>query len=359
MDLKTRLMLGFMYKFPRRYLQLGLKLFNSISSSGDLLDARIFKEEELNSFSSLQHEANYLEVLNWLQDPLNQLVTFSDAAYPASLKNLKDPPSILFLRGNTQLLSQPQLAVVGSRTPSVYGMQIAENWVSQLARHVVITSGFAYGVDFLAHQSALNSGGSTIAVLGSGLIKAYPRAHLALFTKPVLETRALLVSEFPLSCEVQPWFFPFRNRVISALSNLVLVVEAKLKSGSLITARLAAEQGVDVAAIPGSIFNPSSEGCNYLIQQGAALVTSTLDVLQLLTSSGATIINTPSEEKTCLALEPEAQKLLDYIMFGEENGIDDLMARSHLNLLQLKNNLALLEEAGLIRRLASGYMRLK
>lgn len=208
-------------------------------------------------------------------------ITLADDEYPALLREIIDPPLALYCRGDRQLLRKPAIAVVGSRRASPYAINAAQH----LARHLtqaglVVVSGLAEGVDSAAHQSALAAEGSTIAVLGTGVDVIYPRSNTRLFRS--IESRGLIVTEFapgtpPLACN-----FPIRNRVISGLCLGTIIVEATSRSGSLITARLAAEQGREVFAVPGSIFSPGSEGTHRLIQYGAKLVHDIDDVLDEL-----------------------------------------------------------------------------
>ena len=218
----------------------------------------------------------------WLEQSGHHLMMWDDPTYPGLLEELPDAPPLLFIAGDPALLAQPQLAMVGSRRASRPGLDNATAFARSLARGgFVITSGLALGIDGAAHQGALDVGGKTIAVLGTGLQCLYPRRHVGLAER-MIESGGALVSEMPLDCAPQAANFPRRNRIISGLSLGVLVVEASPSSGSLITARLAAEQGREVYAIPGSIHHPGARGCHQLIRQGAALVESVEDVLQAL-----------------------------------------------------------------------------
>jgi DNA processing protein len=220
--------------------------------------------------------------LKWLEAADHHLLMWDDPIYPGLLEELPDAPPLLFVEGDPTLLERPQLAMVGSRRASRPGLDNATAFARSLARGgFVITSGLALGIDGAAHQGALDVGGSTVAVLGTGLQCLYPRRHLGLAAR-IVESGGALVSELPLDCPPQAANFPRRNRIISGLSVGVLVVEASPSSGSLITARLAAEQGREVYAIPGSIHHPGARGCHQLIRQGAALVESVEDVLQAL-----------------------------------------------------------------------------
>lgn len=220
--------------------------------------------------------------LAWLEQPARHLLGFDDPAYPALLAELGDAPPLLFVAGDPGLLERPQLALVGSRRASRPGLDNAACFARSLAGGgFVVTSGLALGIDGAAHEGALAAGGATVAVLGTGLQCLYPRRHAGLAARIVAEGGAL-VSELPLATPPQAGNFPRRNRIISGLALGVLVVEASPSSGSLITARLAAEQGREVFAIPGSIHHPGARGCHQLIREGALLVETVEDILEAL-----------------------------------------------------------------------------
>ncbi|UTW05955.1 DNA-processing protein DprA [Pseudomonas benzenivorans] len=220
--------------------------------------------------------------LAWLEARDRHLLMWDDPAYPGLLAELDDAPSLLFVAGEPSLLEQPQLAVVGSRRASRPGLDTAHSFARSLAAGgFVITSGLALGIDGAAHQGALDASGKTIAVLGTGLEQLYPARHARL-AADIVAGGGALVSELPLDCPPQAGNFPRRNRIISGLSLGVLVVEASPSSGSLITARLAAEQGREVYAIPGSIHHPGARGCHQLIREGATLVESIEHILEAL-----------------------------------------------------------------------------
>ncbi len=220
--------------------------------------------------------------LAWLEQPDHHLLMWDDPRYPALLAELPDAPPLLFVAGDVDLLERPQLAIVGSRRASRPGLDTAQSFARSLARGgFVITSGLALGIDGAAHLGALEAGGATVAVLGTGLRCIYPHRHKALAERIAREGGAL-VSELPLDSPPQASNFPRRNRIISGLSVGVLVVEASPSSGSLITARLAAEQGREVYAIPGSIHHPGARGCHQLIRDGALLVESVEHILEAL-----------------------------------------------------------------------------
>ncbi len=220
--------------------------------------------------------------LRWAEKPNCHLLTLTDPAYPALLRQTTTLPPVLFVHGNVTLLSTPQIAIVGSRYPSPEGLENARRFAySFSAEGITVTSGLALGIDGAAHHGALQNTGRTLAVMGHGLDHIYPMRHRALADR-ILEQGGGLVSEFPLGVKPVAAYFPQRNRIISGLSLGTLVVEAALRSGSLITARFALEQGREVFAIPGSVHSPLTKGCHALIRQGAKLVEVANDVLEEL-----------------------------------------------------------------------------
>ena len=227
-------------------------------------------------------EATLEATLRWLAaGDLRAVVTLGDVLYPASLLETADPPLLLYLQGRAELLAAVSVAVVGSRNPTAQGIANAHSFARHLSQAgLSVVSGLALGIDGAAHEGALEGAGSTIAVVGTGLDRVYPRRHLDLAHR--IAARGLMVSEWPLGTLPLGANFPQRNRLIAGLSRGTLVVEAALQSGSLITARLAAECGRDVFAIPGSIHAPQSRGCHALIKQGAKLVDSARDILEEL-----------------------------------------------------------------------------
>lgn len=224
----------------------------------------------------------------WLQDPLNSILTLADPDYPQSLLNISDPPLLLYVKGRHDLLNIRSLAVVGSRNATAQGIRNAEAFSKSVSdAGLCIVSGMAHGIDAAAHLGGLQGIGSSIAVVGTGLDKVYPAANRELAHR--LAQDGTIVSEFPLGTPPLPANFPRRNRIISGLSLGCLVVEASVQSGSLITARMALEQGREVFAIPASIHSPQSKGCHALIKQGAKLVENAQDILEELgyrTSAG-------------------------------------------------------------------------
>lgn len=295
--------------------------------------------------------------LDWLTQPNHHIVTLPDPDYPPQLKEIADPPPLLFVRGNAKLLSLPQIAMVGSRNPSTQGKQTASAFAATLCEYgFAITSGLALGIDAASHEGALKAGGHTLAVAGTGLDRVYPARHKELALK-IAETGAL-VSEFPPGTSAQAHHFPRRNRIISGLCQGLLVVEAAKQSGSLITARLALEQNREVFAIPGSIHNPLARGCNALIREGAKLVETTQDILEELTQYYQQHDEKPpSPAQTTLDLEQ--QTILNHVMFSPTS-VDNLVESTGLAVEVISSTLLILELQGYLEATAGGcYTRIQ
>ncbi|HEY1392325.1 MAG TPA: DNA-processing protein DprA [Methylibium sp.] len=283
----------------------------------------------------------------WLQtEPGRHLLTLGDADYPAALLECADPPLLLYAIGRLETLRRPALAVVGSRNPTPQGLQNATAFAESLSRAgLAIVSGLALGIDGAAHEGALRAAGSTIAVVGTGLDRVYPKQHRELAHR--IGERGLLLSEYPLGMPPLAPNFPKRNRIISGLARGTLVVEAALQSGSLITARLAAEMGREVFAIPGSIHAPQSRGCHALIEQGAKLVDSAQDVLEELRLELAAVPIAPSVPAAAGAAK---DAVLDALGYDPVN-LDALSARTGMDPAALSARLLELELEGQVARL--------
>ncbi len=233
--------------------------------------------------------------LAWQEEQGNRLLCMTDSEYPALLLEVDDPPIVLFCQGTVDLLGSAQIAMVGTRHPSSAGREDASRFASALARcGLTVTSGLAAGIDGAAHRGALAANGRTVAVLGCGIGQAYPREHQRLYRQ--IAECGVVVSEYPPGTPPRPYQFPVRNRIISGLSLGVLVVEASLDSGSLITARLALEQNREVFAMPGSIHNPAARGCHRLLREGAKLVESVEDVLEEMNLEPITVASNHAAE---------------------------------------------------------------
>lgn len=282
--------------------------------------------------------------LAWFDHEQRHLVTWSDADYPPLLREIADPPTALYVQGDRALLARPQLAIVGSRNPTPAGRENASAFARALAgAGLTITSGMALGIDGAAHRGALVGAGTTIAVAGTGLDRVYPPRHREL--AHAIARQGALVSEFPLGTSPHPGNFPVRNRLISGLSLGVLVVEAAVQSGSLITARLANEQGREVFAVPGSIHSPLARGCHALIRQGAKLVETASDVLEELGS--LLQVAAPSEKSKRPAISSDDDILLAHLGYDSVN-IDRLVERSGLTPDKVSSMLLRLELRGLV-----------
>lgn len=287
--------------------------------------------------------------LDWLRRPGNRLVALGDAAYPPRLLELPDPPTVLYVMGRAELLARPSLAVVGSRNATAQGLANAEAFARALSdQGLTIVSGLALGIDAAAHAGGLAGASSSVAVVGTGLDLVYPARNRELAHR--LAAHGAVISEFALGTPARAENFPRRNRILSGLSLGVLVVEAAVQSGSLITARLAGEQGREVFAVPGSIHSPLSKGCHRLIRDGAKLVESARDVLEELgLAAGA-----PPSAGTTVPEHP----LLAHLGFDPVDA-GTLAARSGLTAQDLAAALLELELAGQVVSLPGGrYQRL-
>ncbi|MCU7915012.1 MAG: DNA-processing protein DprA [Candidatus Thiodiazotropha sp. (ex Gloverina cf. vestifex)] len=287
--------------------------------------------------------------LTWLREPGHQLITQADDDYPLLLKEIDAPPPLLYLIGDATLLSQPQIAIVGSRNPTPTGINNAKKFAHSLATAgLCVTSGMAIGIDGAAHMGALKAG-RTVAAMGTGLDRIYPASHHDLAHR--IADMGLLVSEFPPGTPAKAENFPRRNRIISGLCLGTLVIEAAVQSGSLITARLASEQGREVFAIPGSIHNPQARGCHALIRQGAKLVESAQDIVEELGALLGTLAplsehyqsekKSPSDQTD----DPEYTRLTEALGYDPVS-VDELIARTCLTAEAVSSMLLVLELEG-------------
>jgi DNA processing protein len=318
--------------------------------------ARHAGAEALQALDSAAVAGAVERALAWLERPGHSIVTLADAAYPRLLLEIPDPPALLYCCGRAELLGRPALAVVGSRNATAQGASNAELFARAFsAAGLTIISGLAQGIDAAAHRGGLAADASTIAVLGTGVDNVYPKTNAALAED--IAARGLLVSEFPLGTQALAHHFPRRNRLISGLAQGCLVIEAALGSGSLITARSAAEQGREVFAVPGSIHSPLSKGCHALIKSGAKLAESAEDVLSELASfrrTGFASTRAPASARAAGADEP----LLECMGFDPVD-VDSLCARAGLPAERVSTDLLRLELAGRVAVLPGGlYQRL-
>ncbi|MFO8152853.1 DNA-processing protein DprA [Thioalkalivibrio sp.] len=300
--------------------------------------------------------------LEWLEsDPRHFILTRDDPDYPPLLAQLPDPPPALYLVGDPAMLRRPQIAIVGSREATPQGLRIAERFARSLASAgLTVTSGLARGIDAAAHRGALSGpGGSTVAVVATGPDRVYPSAHRRLAHR--VADQGLMVALWPTGTAARSGHFPQRNRVISGLALGTLVVEAALRSGSLITARLAAEQGRSVYAVPGSILSPLSRGCHRLIQEGAQLVESPDDILEDLAEwlgvGGRSSDPAPPPDDAA-SLDPEHERVLTLMGFDPVS-LEELLQRTGLTVETLSSILVLMELNGRVASLSHGrYQRL-
>lgn len=324
------------------------------NASHKQLSALAIKAEIISALTG-QQKPDINADLNWSLDENHHIITLFDDAYPAQLKELPDAPPILYVRGDPDYLAQPQLAMVGSRNPSAAGRNTAKEFARHLSNAgITITSGLASGIDGASHEGALEGLAGTIAVVAHGLDIVYPASHQKLAQD--ITQHGAVISEMPIGTQPQRGLFPRRNRLISALSLGTLVVEAALKSGSLITARLAMEQNREVFAIPGSIHNPMARGCHQLIRQGAKLVETADDILEELCISveqnpiypkkpeNNTSENSKDFHQT---LDPDHQKLLKCLAY-EPSSIDELVNSSNFSAAEIASMLLILELEGIV-----------
>jgi DNA processing protein len=300
--------------------------------------------------------------LQWAQHPEHHILTLNDSRYPPRLREIANPPPLLYVHGNPSYLSSPQLAMVGSRHPTPGGLENAKSFAGYLATiGLTISSGLALGIDAASHEGALDNEGISIAVAATGLDKIYPATHRNLARRIVKQ--GAIVSEFPIGTPARAVHFPRRNRIISGLSLGILVVEATRRSGSLITARCAIEQGREVFAVPGSIHNPMARGCHRLIKQGAKLVESAGDILEELNSlldlnTISSLDNLPQEPHSVPRLDPEYVNLLDCLGY-DPMPMDVIIDRSGLTAEEVSSMLLILELEGYIACAPGGiYTRL-
>jgi len=359
---------------PKPWLTLartqGLHAGNLPGTAGDTIPPQFLPRESPAALAALGLGAAAIDALRnpdadglaaderWLACPGRQLVTWGSPAYPALLASIPDAPLVLFVEGAASALHLPQLAIVGSRNPTPIGRDTAQDFARHLAAAgLAITSGLALGIDAAAHRGALAAGGCTIAVLGCGLDRVYPRENASLARE--IAGCGALVSDLPTGTPPLKQHFPRRNRLISGLAVGTLVVEAALQSGSLITARLAAEQGREVFAIPGSIHSPLSRGCHRLIRQGAKLVETADDIFTELGAllhgmrPGASAEAPEPQEDSGHALDKDYEILLDALGF-EPAGVDTLVARTGFEAGAVASMLLILELEGRIAQQPGG-----
>ncbi|MFN3582253.1 MAG: DNA-processing protein DprA [Pseudomonas sp.] len=340
------------------------RITESFSSPIDALNADLLTLQSLGLPAPLldsiqraqQHDAEFSgrmqACLAWLEGDGCHLLALNDSAYPTLLKEISDPPLVLYVQGQLSILQDPQLGMVGTRHPGPHGAATARAFARAFTESgLLVTSGMALGIDAACHQGALDVSGQTVAVWGTGLDNCYPKRHRAL-AQAIVDHGGALVSEMPPGSGPQPGQFPKRNRIISGLSLGTLVVEASLNSGSLITARLALEQNREVFAMPGSIHNPQARGCHRLLREGATLVETVQDVLDVLKVPLQAAIASSSEP----AAEPDHP--LWRWLSHEPVSADWLSRNSGLAISQVLQGLLELELEDRVQQTPHGYSRL-
>jgi DNA processing protein len=316
-------------------------------------------------------EAKIESDMEWLSQPNHHLLCWDDDSFPALLRRINSPPAALFIDGDPGCLWQPQIAVIGSRNPTAGGLDHTRDFAATLARQgMTITSGLASGIDAAAHRAALDAGALTIAVNGTGLDKIYPASSRAVAER--IRTQGAMVSELPLGSPPRRQHFPSRNRIISGLSLAVLVIEAGLNSGTLITARKAAEQGREVFALPGSLNNPMAKGCHRLIRDGARLVETTADIMQEL-GPIATELQMEIQQRLDQADTDEEKpihrerELLDDAEYStvwellayDPKPVDAIITQSGLSAREVSSMLLMMELKGMVKKQNDGrYVRI-
>lgn len=327
-------------------------------ASNNALKTNGLSEQQINQLKA-PDKNNIKTTLLWLEKRNHYLIPFTNAYYPKLLLAIPYPPCVLYIIGNIDALSSPQIAMVGSRKPSYTGLELANEFSQHLSRAgLCITSGLALGIDTASHQGALNVDGQTIAVLGSGLLNIYPKKNIALAMQ--IAQNGCVASELPLNTTPAAENFPRRNRIISGLSLGTLVVEAALRSGSLITAHYAAEQGREIFAIPSSIRNPLAMGCLSLIQQGAKCVTGINDILHEIQeiiphyhSYNHHPSNAISQNQTLDCTEQQVLACIEY----DTTTIDQICDRSKLTAQKVTAALLQLELSGVVKAQLGGYLK--
>lgn len=355
--------IGSLYKIPGNKIKKLLKIFDNPQklyriSKKEIEKQNILSQKELNYFDKTKEETILNKKFENFKNSNIKLSTIQDEDYPLKLKFLEDSPYVLFYKGNLPKNELPCVAVIGSRSCSSYGSFCTESIVKELISNgVQIISGMAYGIDSLAQKTAVKLGGYTLAVLGTGVNVCYPKTEFRLYND--LQTKGGILSEYPPDTPGEPWHFPMRNRLISGLSDAVVVIEARERSGTLITVDRALEQGRDVFAVPGRINDKLSYSCNWLIKQGAYVVTSGKDILEVLEQKYRFYSNntqTSKEnlmKKEIIVLEREENLVYSIICF-DDVCIDDIIHQVGLSLFKVSSICTKLVLKGLIKEVGKG-----
>jgi DNA processing protein len=308
------------------------------------------KQDSINRLIKRLESINIDSIKQQLSDSDTQIITISDEIYPLILRELHFPPIVLYARGNVELLKSPLFGIVGSRKPTHYGLSTTKTFSKALSSYFSIVSGLAMGVDTIAHKEALLGTYSTIAILGSGFNRIYPASNKELFH--TITKKGLVLTEFPTHVDSKPYHFPQRNRIITGLSRGVLIPEATLKSGSLVSANLAVEQNKDVFAIPGEINSTLSEGPIQLIKEGARCVTSPADILDeygIESSPQLNLFSRPPQKET-LNLNKQEKEVFTHITYDPIT-LESLCTKTNKPIHELLQFITLLEIKGAIKHI--------
>ncbi|MCX6806943.1 MAG: DNA-processing protein DprA [Candidatus Berkelbacteria bacterium] len=306
------------------------------------------KEEQIKAILEVRKNVDPDKEIEKLRKLNIDFVTIKDKNYPSILKEIYDPPAILYYKGALPKENDLLVGVVGSRVCTTYGRQVAEDVSFNLAKEeIIIVSGLALGIDSIAHQAALDAKGKTIAVLGCGLDTIYPSSHQKL-ALDIVKNNGAILSEFPLGCPPYKSNFPMRNRIISGLSKAVVIIEAAIKSGALITARSALEQNREVFAVPGPIYSRNSEGTNSLIKMGAHPLTNSEDLFFELG------IKIKAKKQKEIKGDTEEENMILEILSREPSSIDKLKELSKLDIAVLNSTLIMLEIKGMVKNIGGG-----
>ncbi len=349
---------------PTHIIRLKRALGNvwNIYDASERILADIVSEQVGRRIARSKSGSRIIELYHRIEEKGIMLLYPEKSSYPHKLRHIYTPPQLLYVKGRLKnCLNEynKTVGMVGSRNPSVYGREICRCFGESLARAgYSIVSGLARGIDGIAHKAALDNGGYTVAVLGSGINVAYPRSNIDLYAR--IEENGAVISEYGLDAKPNPWQFPIRNRIISGLSDGILVVEARAESGSLITAEHALEQGRTVYSVPGRIMDKNSEGNNSILREGAICVTKPEDIIEDL--NGVTYVSSSIENKNNtkykdienIDVTPEEQKILSVLSL-DPIYIDEIIQKTHLGVTKTISMLYVLEEKRLIKQQSKGY----
>jgi len=323
------------------------------ASRSDLSGFDFLKSDTLAQLTTARNRLDPTHIVKLCEQDHIDILSLRDERYPKQLHTIPDPPPILYTKGTLLPSDSFSIAVIGTRRSTRYGERQTERLTSALVQNgFTIISGLAWGIDGVAHRAALNAGGRTVAVLGSGLHRIYPPEHKPLAQK-IIDSGGCVLSEYPPLHPSAKWTFPQRNRIVSGLSLGVLVVEAPLRSGAMISARLAGEQGRDIFAVPGSIESPASSGCNQLIRDGAYITESADDILGVLGPMRQSVLlpgmAEPVRHPNEVSLNDIEHRVLQHVC-GVETSLDSIAAASELEPQQALAALAVLEQKRIIRQ---------